>query len=57
MAKSTANSAREIVTSIRLTEAEHAALKALAEHDRRSLSNQLRHMIARDHDQLERQAA
>jgi predicted transcriptional regulator len=34
------------VTSIRLAPDEHAALKRIAAADRRSLSNELRHLIA-----------
>ena len=40
------NDNREIVTSLRLTPDEHAKLKRLAYHERRSLSNQLRHLLA-----------
>lgn len=34
------------VTSVKLTTKEHADLKRIAAHERRSLSNQVRHMIA-----------
>jgi hypothetical protein len=44
------------VTSVRLTTREHAALKRIAALDRRSLSNELRHLIAQRAAELERGA-
>jgi hypothetical protein len=41
---------REIVTSLRLSPEEHEKLRRLAFVERRSLSNQLRHLLAQAPD-------
>mgnify|MGYP000945690761 FL=1 len=41
---------REIVTSLRLSREEHEKLRRLAFVERRSLSNQLRHLLAQADD-------
>lgn len=40
----------EVVTSIRLTRQQHKDLKALAAREHRSISQQVRHMLARELD-------
>jgi predicted DNA-binding ribbon-helix-helix protein len=40
-----ATSPNDHVTSVRLTKDEHAALKRIAAADRRSFSNEIRHLI------------
>lgn len=52
----TSEQASSRVTSIRLTTDEHDALKRIAAADRRSLSNELRYLIARRDDELKEAA-
>lgn len=51
------NRNREIVTSLRLNKEEHDKLKRLAATERRSLANQLRHLLDQADDVGERKAA
>lgn len=43
--KSDSTAGSSVVTSVRLTRDEHAKLKSIAQVDRRSLSNEIRHLI------------
>lgn len=43
--KNSTNAEERMVTSIRLTRGEHAALKALAAREKRSMAGQLKHVI------------
>lgn len=42
-----------MVTSVRLSRDEHAKLKRIAARDRRSLSNQIRHLIEQEAERQE----
>ena len=46
MGSATSNGKTVHVTSVKFSAEEHAALKQIAEHDRRSLSNEIRWLVA-----------